>query len=60
MHIYENVVMCEYMPTSSQARRQRRKVPEGQTYCVITSVGVQLVVHRFNNCSPEGKEQQRV
>lgn len=60
MHIYEIVVRCKYMPTSSQAHRQRRHLPEVQTYCVITSVGVQLVVHRFNNSSPEGQEQQRV
>lgn len=58
MHIYEIVVMCKYMPTSSQAHRQRRKVSEVQTYCVIASVGVQLVVHRFNNSSPDGQEQQ--
>lgn len=61
MHAYKSEChTCKYMPTSSQAHRQRWKILEVDTYCVITSVGVQFVVHRFNNSSSEGQEHHHV
>lgn len=52
----DQVVVTRVNTCSRQAKRSGDR-REGDTHCVITPVGVQFVVHRFDNSSSEGQGQ---
>lgn len=49
------VVVTRVNTCSRQAKRSGDRQGGGDTHCVITPVGVQFVVHRFDNSSSEGQ-----